>query len=401
MSLPEALEAAASALEADADAIRPANGDPRRLLELLSDEAAQRVLAWLFANRPTEAEELAHEWETDERGAYVLIALDERALPKEGRKVLRKARHRLRSRGVAVAEEGPVPRVAALGRVDEELRGAWLTPIDPVGARMIVLVEPQAGGGSRLLEVILDDARGILSFEAFASSRGRVRRFLKKLAERGPEAAVEVPEAALQAVVARALEAQPRDRALPRGFAEWRSRLSEAPADARLPGAEVREALGEEVEDGLLERSVELLESGRIGPWPPPRERLAALFERLRSTLESPVIVSPAARREQMEGVFADAAEEIFDEAGAALAAHRFRETAYVAWRRGDLEEARACLAAAASFERGGVRENPVALAMLRVPLGPAMAELAGEAPAPLDEATAAPDADPPRIVTP
>ena len=35
VGLPEALERAASALPAEADAIRPANGDPAQLLDLL------------------------------------------------------------------------------------------------------------------------------------------------------------------------------------------------------------------------------------------------------------------------------------------------------------------------------------------------------------------------------
>ena len=40
VGLPEALERAASALEADADAIRPANGDPFQLLGLLDHDFA-------------------------------------------------------------------------------------------------------------------------------------------------------------------------------------------------------------------------------------------------------------------------------------------------------------------------------------------------------------------------
>ncbi len=51
MSLPEALEAAASALRGDADAIRPANGDPVRLLSSLGPGAAARVLAWVLVHR--------------------------------------------------------------------------------------------------------------------------------------------------------------------------------------------------------------------------------------------------------------------------------------------------------------------------------------------------------------
>ena len=51
VGLPEALERAATALPGDADAIRPANGDPAALLRALDAEAAARVLGWLLALR--------------------------------------------------------------------------------------------------------------------------------------------------------------------------------------------------------------------------------------------------------------------------------------------------------------------------------------------------------------
>ena len=47
MSLSEVLEAAAIALAGDAEAIRPANGDPVRLLASLDSDAAARVLGWI------------------------------------------------------------------------------------------------------------------------------------------------------------------------------------------------------------------------------------------------------------------------------------------------------------------------------------------------------------------
>ena len=50
MSLADVLEGAASALPDHADSIRPANGDPFQLLELLGAEAGRCVLEWVLAN---------------------------------------------------------------------------------------------------------------------------------------------------------------------------------------------------------------------------------------------------------------------------------------------------------------------------------------------------------------
>lgn len=375
MSLPEALEAAATALPEDADAIRPVNGDPFGLLEALSPEAALRTLAWLFSNRTDDAEELAHAWESQESGAALLANLDEKTLPKAGRKIVRKVKHRLRSRGVEVSEAAPTPKVAALASSEEELAGAWLTPLDPNGARMAVVVEPNPSGGARLFEVILDDERGILSFQAYSASRGKVRRFVKGLTQRGPHPAIQVPEDGVRALIARALAAHPTDRSLPKGFGEWRSRLAGAPEGARLPGDEVREALGSDGEGATLERAVELVDQGRVGPWPPAREILTDLLEKIRTALDSPVIVYDGTKREQLDGLLAEGAREIYAGERASLCAHRFREVAYTFWKKGEESAARACLAAAGAFEEGAP-DNPVALALLRIPMLPAVAEL-------------------------
>jgi hypothetical protein len=85
VSLARALEAAASALAAHEDAIRPANGDPERLLGALAPDAATEVLAWLLEHHPADGEELALAWADLEAGAAPLRALEERALGKAGR----------------------------------------------------------------------------------------------------------------------------------------------------------------------------------------------------------------------------------------------------------------------------------------------------------------------------
>jgi len=375
VSLPEALEAAASALEGDADDIRPANGDPVRLLENLEPKAAERVLGWLLLHQPDDASELAEAWAAEEAGTAVLVALSDSDLPKAGRKVLRRIRHRLRSAGVEVTEEPLTPVVATLPTVEEAFEAAYLSPLDPGGTRIVYLAETNPSGGVRLFEVVFDDARGIASFEVYTTPRRKARAFLRELSSRDRFPSVEAPLDAARAVVARALAAQPADRPAPRGFSEWRARVAAPAEGTQLPGELVSEALGAS-DPSLASVAVELLEQGRVGPWPPLNEKLAEIFERIRTALDSPVIVSGATKQDQVDELVADAAAEVFDEAGAELAAHRFREAAFVLWKRNDEAAARACLAAADSFGKGEARENPVALAMLRVPLGPAIRSL-------------------------
>ncbi len=81
MSLAGALERAAEALPSEADAIRPANGDPRRLLAALAPEGAARVLAALLEREEEEAEELLDAWLVEPGGVAAVLAVDEASLP--------------------------------------------------------------------------------------------------------------------------------------------------------------------------------------------------------------------------------------------------------------------------------------------------------------------------------
>jgi hypothetical protein len=391
VSLPEALEAAAGALPAEADVIRPANGDPARLLAGLDDGARVRVLAWLLAHRAADGDELAQAWSEDAAGQAALLALDEGALPKDGRKVLRRILHKLRSRGVATPAPVPPPTVARLPGLGDELSGAWVTPLDPMGPRRVWWLEAHPSGGARLFEVVIDDARGVGSFEVYSATRSEVRRFTKGLAAAGA-LAVEPGEA--QALVWHAAARQ-EERPFPKRWIEWRARL-EATSGARLPGALASEALGTPDAPEDLERATKLVAEGAIGPWPPAREVMTPIVERIRTALDSPLVVSGATKREQVARLVEEAAAEAFAGPAGEIAAHRFRETAYVRWKSGDEAGARACLAAAAAFASRAPGENPVARAFVERWLAPLLAAAAGE-----KEAPAPPAAEPSLLVRP
>jgi len=374
VSLPAALERAAEALPRDADAIRPANGDPRRLLAGLSPEGAARVAAWLFAHAPDDAEDLVVAWLELEGGVAALLAVDEAALPKPGRKLLRRARHQLKSKGVAVPEAEPAPTVARPPRVDESLSAAAVTAPDPFGACLVYLVESHPGGGARLFEIALGEGRGILSVDAYAAGRSKVRAFLRGVTASRKLPAVEVAPAAARALVARAAASQPSDRPLPQGYREWQAALGEGPADARVPGELAREALAEGP-PGSLDEARALVEEGRVGPWP-AKDALERAAKRIQEVGESTLVVAGAHRREQAEEILRDAAEESFAGEGGARVAALFRHAAYVFWRRGHESAARAALAAAERFESAAPAQNPLARALVERPLRPLLERL-------------------------
>ena len=358
MSLPECLERAASELSSLADRIRPANGDPRRLLDLLPPADAARVLGWVLTQDEAAAAELLEAWSVFPEGASIVAAVPEGEIPKAGRKLLRRALHRLRAQGLAVAVvEASAPTPARrIASTPDRWQVAHLSAPDFRGTRMGYLVDDHPAGGARLFEIRFDPARGILDFKLYNAGRSKVRGFLKSLMAGTSQRLFEVEHASLCALVRRASLAQPSDRVLPTFFIEWRSRLfSESTEKESTPGELARQALGSAADP---EKSRELvladLRAGRIGPWPPATAWVGERMERAQKSvgeLEGP------ARSEAIRAWVDATSEELAASTNGTELADQLAEWAWVEWQREDLDRARALLAASAELA-GNQAEN-------------------------------------------
>ena len=373
VGLPEALERAATALPDDAADIRPANGDPTQLHRLLAPAAAARVLQWLLENEPGDGGQLAAAWAEDpDLDPAPLLQVDENSLPKVARKALRRAHHRLRSRGVEVGEKVAEKVVATLGRVEEDLAEAVITSLDPRGVCVAYLIEGNPSGGARIFEVMLDEARGVMGFEVYSAGRGKARKFLREITHRNHIPAVEVAPDAVRALIARVASRQPQSHPVPRAFSEWRSRVTSAPEGTPTPGESARAAL-DPVDPGLVDRAVELVREREVGPWPPEGPALQAAAEKIVEIEKSELIVAASARREQADQVVEETLAELFAECFAARCAERFDEMGYVLWKWEREDDARACLAAADSLRTAAPAEQPVARALVEAMLAPVL----------------------------
>ena len=347
MSLPESLERAASELSDLADQIRPANGDPRRLLDLLRPSDAARVLAWILANDEAAAAELLEAWGELAEGTAVLVAVPESEVPKAGRKLLRRALHRLRAQGVAIAEPDTRAQVPAPRRVtaaNDRWQAAHLSAPDFRGTRMGYLVDSHPAGGARLFEIRFDPARGILDFKLYNAGRSKVRGFLKSLVAGTNRRLFEVDHEALCSLVRRASLVQPADRALPTFFVEWRSRLfSESVEKEATPGERAREALGSAADPASSRVAVEeAIRSARIGPWPPATAWVGERMDRAQKSIGE---LAGDARASAIAAWVEVVAGELAGETNPAGLAEQLAEWAWIEWQREDPDRARALLA--------------------------------------------------------
>ncbi|MDG2335835.1 MAG: hypothetical protein P8Q97_16600 [Myxococcota bacterium] len=348
MSLAESLEGAAEALSDLADQIRPANGDPFQLLDLLDRAAQEQVLGWLFTHEPDAGFELASAWLEDDAGAALVISMPEEEMSKAGRKALRRLVHRARSRGVAPDSTAvSEPRVGRLPDLDEGISLAYVSHFDPRGGRLVYLVESNPGGGARVVEALLDVSRGIVDFQVYRAGRRQVGDFVRDLKQRARFPVVETEPDCVRALIARRLAGQAAGSPLPKAFNEWRGKLALNQGEGVTPAERVRSEL--KAEGGDAKALCSEIEQGKLGPWPPDPSSLEQLAKSLQEEF-SEAERDPSALEARLE----QEVLSLYTEGEAAKAnAERFDETAYLFWKESRDGLGRACLEAADGLTAG------------------------------------------------
>lgn len=332
MSLPESLERAASEMDGLADKIRPANGDPHRLLGELDASEASALLVWMLSADPDSAAELIEDWGEADEGAAILATIPDDGLSKASRKLLRKARHRLRSQGVEVIEAKPVAGSTRRAASDtDRFQAAHISTPDFRGARVGYLVDSHPAGGARLFEVRFDEARGILDFKIYNAGRSKVRGFLRSLAGGSEQRLFPVDRDALRALVRRASAGQPVDRPLPTSFVEWRSRLFPSELESHpTPGEIVRTTLGVGSESQDVEITLSDIREGRLGPWPPATSWVGEWMTSGRKAVDG---ISFDARAGAIDAWLGEVSEALMKETDPVLLRHHLEEMAWVRWQ--------------------------------------------------------------------
>ena len=370
MTLAAALGQAAAALPQYADAIWPANGDPARLLAALDPEAACALLMWLLEQQPAAGEELLRAWVDLEAGAAPIAAVDPARLSKSGRKALGRVLHRLRSRGVSLPEAGEAPVVASPPEVADDFGSAFMAQPNPAGVQIALCVQPdRESGRARIYVSALAWEQGLLDFRSYVATRSDARQTLREFERSAGVAAV--AQSAWETLLVRAAERGEgrRDKPLPDEFLAWREQNDPPAPGIETPGELARRALEAELPAPPARRELtevaEWVETGRLGPWPPPPDQLERFAQRIRGILASEFLLNPEQRRRQAEATLGDLVEERYAGGAGHNAADCLDHTAYVFWKRRESQDAICCLAAARAFRELPPRDNPVARALL------------------------------------
>lgn len=298
----------------------------------------------------------------DAAAAARLAELAGRTRDKNVKRELKRALYKLEQRGLWRAPEAPPPPSTQelLGPTEDEPE-AWLTAIDPSGSRLLWMAR-RTGSDMASMSAMVNETLGVQEFYAGGTTRKALRQAQRELATRNGVPLVDAPwqhvDALLQHAVA--IGATPQRAA---DIARARREIVPHPAASPAPPVDALvDRAAAAADPAALADSVRALGEREVGGWLLPRSWVEPALGALDDAQDSVLVVSPQQQEERARSAVQRASEEVFAPAERReLFAARFDETAYLLARRGQLDVARA-LVAAAEATRGGrpVGEIPV-----------------------------------------
>ena len=220
--------------------------------------------------------------------APVLLQLERDSDSRGVRKQVRRALHRLESQGIPVTREKRHGHRAALPRVAPPAAEGWLTPVDVLGRRRVLLLVPRRRRAT-LYEISISDEQGLLGTTPREGPAREARRLLRSLRDRRKGALVAVPVGEALGLLARAAVLSGPDELLPAELTELTREASQ-----RTPGERLREEWqAAPLEPALVEGRIgELVASGRLPVWPVLGGALRELARAQAEAEQSPLVLS-------------------------------------------------------------------------------------------------------------
>jgi len=282
---------------------------------------------------------------------------------KSVKREIKRALYKLAQRGLWRTPDGaPPPAVRdLLGPADDEPE-AWLSAIDPTGARLLWMAR-RSGAGMASLSALIDERRGLVEFYAGETTRKSLRQAQRDLSDKSGVALIAAPWPHVDALLVHAV-AVAADDARSAEVARARREIVPHPEEGPVPppvDALVDRAAAAS-DAAALDASASALLQRELGGWLLPRDWVEPSLQGVEDAQSSLVIVSPQQQEERLRDALLRAAEDAFAPEGRrALFAARLDESAYLLARRGETSLARA-LVAAAEAARGGrpIAEIPV-----------------------------------------
>jgi hypothetical protein len=283
----------------------------------------------------------------------LLAALFGQARDKIRRKALKKTLHRLKTRGVAFADDLLPREEASFGAPRPGSVAVFVSPIFGAGESYVIFEGPPEILGGNFLVARVSDTEGFRECVLLSLKRKQQAEFWDQFREQGLEHWFSPPTAYAVRLLE---EAYTRPTGPGPGAAQYGAlrekifrywgRASAAPdLDRELP------ALAPGEHSRFLEHSRKLALDPWFHSWLPGPEEIAPWLAKLQEVQDSPLVLSEQQKQVRTDGVLEEATRALYPAESRAVWGRRLMTTAYYLHLSGREEDSRAARAAAADLE--------------------------------------------------
>jgi len=287
------------------------------------------------------------------RSADLLHRLSAATSSKAVAKSIRKSIFRLRSRGIETEEISD--RAPAVYHPPQPAASeGFLTPIDSSGHRVVLLARPQIPQGMVAFSAAISDREGIVDFSGFETSRKNFYEYLEIFREQYPGEVVEADPHYCSGLIMEAAEIGQKKGTSPSPeFLKWRPLMG---SSSSLP---LRPLIYRYLEEGetksrpeLLDRSASLFQLSPFNAWSLEEEESRKYLALLKEASASRLVLAPHQKEGRLMEIYQQAVHDLFDGPRRLLYRRRLEEMAYILWKKGQENETRVALAAAAGMDK-------------------------------------------------
>jgi hypothetical protein len=270
-----------------------------------------------------------------------------KALAKEAKREL----HRLKQKGVEVAELPPQGAPLLKPLPEAEAPGCYASSIDAYGERAVWWTRP-ARQGVEVVQVVVSDVKGILAADAMALSRRSWREFVKRLPRQNVVTSVEISRDHARQLIADAeAEGARNGFSPPSSYADALRLLGPAP-DAAPPSPGLSVQVDDELAHALA--GAALFEDPLFLAWIPEEDALRSFALKVDEIAVSQLYLDATQRQQAFERAAEEAALAYFTPRRRSLYARRLQEMAHVLSSEGRLDAARTAAAVGRALAGSG-----------------------------------------------
>ena len=303
----------------------------------------------------------------DKHSVYLLNQLLKETKDKELSKSIRKTLYRLKNKGIEVSPPEPTTKVktekkkAALPSPT-----AYVTPIDPLGERLIVAVKPKNDQELNIFQFLTSDQKGINDLIASVTTPKDFKNYLTRINSKKDISMVEIDLPYCHFLIK---ESSQRNHTsgtkIPDTYFLWKKFFSEY--DTNFENAMIYTILNaEEIrsQEFLLQRSENLIKEYAFTLWLFEWKFLIDCYKEMHDLENSLLVLTEYQKESRTTEIVQKTARLFFDDNNRFLFQRRLEETAYILWKTGKKEESKTAFAAALAFSPEGASSeyHPFAL---------------------------------------